>query len=127
MTLMSPPKAPDRLSPIDLDHLVKQVSGDRGVLIEILTLYHTLAPRYLSALEHSTTLAQLGERLHVLKSAAAGIGAWGVQDRARQIELNLKKGRPLDPEWIDDLAVTVEEGVRYIEALMESGERLPGS
>lgn len=128
MTRFTAPEPPrDALpgEPIDLGHLLRQTSGDRGVLIEVLTLYHTLAPRYLNTLEHSTTIAALQRNLHQLKSAAAGIGAWGVQARIRQIETALDEGRALDPEWIEDLAIAVEEGVRFVEHTLETGRGLP--
>lgn len=113
------PLGPTSREPIDVTHLLQQTAGDRGVLIEVLTLYCTMAPRYLAKIENSDSLTVLAEGLHTLKSAAAGIGAWLVQERVRDIEMALAAGQTLDPEWIDDLSVAVAEGVRFAGLLLE--------
>ncbi|MBK8083798.1 MAG: Hpt domain-containing protein [Devosia sp.] len=105
--------------PIDLDHLARQAMGDPGLTDEVLRLYASMSAVYMGRIEQSTTTAALLEHLHTLKSAAAGIGAWGVRDLARLAEDELRSGGPANPERIEDIAMAVAECSEYIAALLE--------
>lgn len=102
-------------SPIDMEHLSRQALGDPGLQDEVLRLYSRMSQVYLSRIEESTSVSMLLEHLHTLKSAAAGIGAWGVRDLARLVEDELRSGGPVRPERIEDIAVAVAECVAFIE------------
>lgn len=104
--------------PIDMEHLGAQTLGDPGLQEEVLRLYARMSQVYLSRIEDSTSAATLLENLHTLKSAAAGIGAWGVRDLARQSEDELRAGRPVNPERIEDIAMAVAECVSFIDGLV---------
>lgn len=104
--------------PIDLEHLNRQALGDPGLTDEVLRLYDTMSRVYLDRIEASTTVPGLIEQLQTLKSAAAGIGAWGVRDLARTAEDELRLGLPVNPERIDDIAMAVEECSVYIGGLL---------
>ncbi|RYG97268.1 MAG: Hpt domain-containing protein, partial [Alphaproteobacteria bacterium] len=95
--------------PIDMEHLARQALGDPGLQDEVLRLYARMSQVYLSRIENSTSLPMLVEHLHTLKSAASGIGAWGVRDLARQAEDHLRSGQPVNPELIEDIAIAVAE------------------
>ena len=105
--------------PIDMEHLGRQALGDPGLQDEVLRLYATMSQVYLSRIEDSTSITMLLEHLHTLKSAAAGIGAWGVRDLARQAEDELRSGQPANPERIEDIAVAVAECISFIDGFVE--------
>jgi len=105
--------------PIDMEHLGRQALGDPGLQDEVLRLYARMSQVYLDRIEDSTSIPMLLEHLHTLKSAAAGIGAWGVRDLARQAEDELRTGRPVNPERIEDIAVAVAECVTFIDSMVE--------
>jgi HPt (histidine-containing phosphotransfer) domain-containing protein len=109
-------------SPIDMDHLEQQAMGDPGLAEEVLRLYAGMSQVYLTRIEQSTSTAALLEHLHTLKSAAAGIGAWGVRDLARRAEEELRSGGAVNPEHIEDIAVAVAECVAYIDRLAPPSE-----
>lgn len=104
--------------PIDLEHLNRQALGDPGLTEEVLRLYATMAQVYLKRIEDSTTVSQLVEHLHTLKSAASGIGAWAVRDLAKRAEDALREGAPINPEHIQDIALAVAECDVYICSLI---------
>lgn len=108
--------------PIDMEHLGRQALGDPGLQDEVLRLYARMSQVYLGRIEDSTTIAMLLEHLHTLKSAAAGIGAWGVRDLARQAEDELRSGREVNPERIEDISMAVAECVTFIDSLVSAGE-----
>ena len=87
-------------APIDMDHLDQQSLGDPGLRDEVLRLYAQMSGIYLGRIEESTSIPLLLEHLHTLKSAAAGIGAWGVRDLAKRAEDALRSGAPVNPEHI---------------------------
>ena len=105
---------------VDLDHLARQAMGDPGLADEVLRLYAQMSAIYLARIEASTTVPVLLEHLHTLKSAASGIGAWGVRDLTRQAEDELRAGAPVNPERIADIAMAVEECGAFIAALVDS-------
>lgn len=104
---------------IDLDHLARQAMGDPGLADEVLRLYAQMSAIYLARIEASTTVPVLLEHLHTLKSAASGIGAWGVRDLTRRAEDELRAGAPVNPERIADIAMAVEECCTHISELVE--------
>lgn len=105
--------------PIDLDHLARQAMGDPGLTDEVLRLYAQMSVIYLGRIEASTSASSLIEHLHTLKSAASGIGAWGVRDLAKLAEDELRAGQPVNPERIDDIAMAVAECSTYIATLLD--------
>jgi HPt (histidine-containing phosphotransfer) domain-containing protein len=104
--------------PIDLVHLAKQTLGDHGLECEVLRLFDTMAQRYYARLELSTTVEELCVHLHSLKGAATGVGAWGIADLAKLAEDELKAGKPVNPERIDDLHMAVQEVSEFIGTLL---------
>ena len=107
-----------RNGPIDLEHLNRQALGDPGLTDEVLRLYDKMSRVYMDRVESSTSVVALMEHLQTLKSAAAGIGAWGVRDLARAAEDELRLGLPVNPERIDDLSMAVEECSAFISELL---------
>jgi HPt (histidine-containing phosphotransfer) domain-containing protein len=105
--------------PIDMEHLGRQALGDPGLQDEVLRLYATMSQVYMGRIEDSTSVPMLLEHLHTLKSAAAGIGAWGVRDLAKRTEDELRSGQPVNPERIEDIAIAVAECVAFIDDMVE--------
>jgi HPt (histidine-containing phosphotransfer) domain-containing protein len=102
-----------------MEHLGRQALGDPGLQEEVLRLYARMSQVYLGRLEGSTSVQMLLEHLHTLKSAAAGIGAWGVRDLAKQAEDELRSGQPVNPERIEDIALAVAECISFIDGFVE--------
>lgn len=109
-------------APIDMDHLDQQSLGDPGLRDEVLRLYAQMSGVYLGRIEESTSIPLLLEHLHTLKSAASGIGAWGVRDLARRAEDALRAGAPVNPEHIQDIAAAVADCQAFIEELVSAEE-----
>ena len=105
-------------SPIDMDHLDQQSLGDPGLRDEVLRLYSQMSQVYLGRIEASTSLVELQQHIHTLKSAAAGIGAWHVRDLAKHAEDALREGNPVNPEHIDAIAVAVAECRDFIDGIV---------
>jgi HPt (histidine-containing phosphotransfer) domain-containing protein len=100
--------------PIDMVHLNKQTLGDHALACEVLRLFDQMSRVYFDRLEASTTVPDLMRHLHTLKGAAAGIGAWGIADLAKTAEEELRDGKPVNPERIDDLDMAVHEVSAFI-------------
>lgn len=109
-------------APIDMDHLDQQSLGDPGLRDEVLRLYAQMSGIYLGRIEESTSIPLLLEHLHTLKSAAAGIGAWGVRDLAKRAEDALRSGAPVNPEHIQDIAAAVANCQAFIAELVSADE-----
>lgn len=109
-------------APIDMDHLDQQSLGDPGLRDEVLRLYAQMSGVYLGRIEESTSVPLLLEHLHTLKSAAAGIGAWGVRDLAKRAEDALRTGAPVNPEHIQDIAAAVADCQDFIAELVSADE-----
>jgi HPt (histidine-containing phosphotransfer) domain-containing protein len=105
-----------------MDHLDQQSLGDPGLRDEVLRLYAQMSSVYLGRIEESTSIPLLLEHLHTLKSAAAGIGAWGVRDLARRAEDALRLGEPVNPEHIQEIAAAVADCQRFIAELVSAEE-----
>jgi hypothetical protein len=115
MSVAMPPRAH---RPIDLVHLAKQTLGDHGLECEVLRLFDIMAQRYYARLELSTTVDELCVHLHSLRGAANGVGAWGIADLAKLTEDELRGGKPVNPERIDDLHIAVQEVSEFIGTLL---------
>jgi hypothetical protein len=116
---MEAPRQGRAHSPIDMEHLGRQALGDPGLQEEVLRIYAQMSAVYLQRLEASNSVPSLLEHLHTLKSAAAGIGAWGVRDLAGRAADELRAGQPVNPERIDDIAMAVAECSDYIAGLID--------
>ncbi|MBJ3783877.1 Hpt domain-containing protein [Devosia sediminis] len=108
------------MRPVDLVHLAKQCLGDENLELEILRLFETTLTTYFGRLKLATGFDDLAINLHSIKGAAAGVGAWGIADLAAALEKDLKAGRPLAPERIEDLGMEVEEVRDFIARMLAS-------
>jgi HPt (histidine-containing phosphotransfer) domain-containing protein len=106
------------MRPVDLVHLAKQCLGDENLELEILRLFDTTLVTYFGRLKLATSFDDLALNLHSIKGASAGVGAWGVTDLASALEKDLKAGRPLAPERIEDLGMAVEEVRDFIARML---------
>jgi len=95
--------------PVDLVHLARQCLGDENLELEVLRLFDTTLSTYFGRLKLATAYDDLAINLHSIKGASAGVGAWSVADLAQRLEKDLKGGRPLRAEQVDDLGMAVEE------------------
>ena len=102
---------PSSRRPIDLIHLARQSSGDRGLEGEILSLFrHQL----------KVAIVQLGmtsgrERrivAHTIKGSARAVGAFGVARLAERIEHETGKA-----SLIDDISEEADRVIEFIAAL----------
>lgn len=110
-------KRPQR--PIDMAHLAKQALGDWGIEVEVLRMFDEMVTMYFDRLESSQTVAELTMHLHTINGAAAGIGAWTLRDLAKTAEGELRAGKPVNPERIDDIGMAVEEVRTFIAELLK--------
>jgi HPt (histidine-containing phosphotransfer) domain-containing protein len=104
--------------PVDLVHLAKQCLGDENLELEVLRLFDTTLATYFGRLKLATSFDDLAINVHSIKGAAAGVGAWGVSELADGMEKDLRAGRPLLPERIDDLGLAVEEVRDFIRRML---------
>jgi len=104
--------------PIDLVHLARQCLGDAGLEHEILRLFDTTVKTYFSRLRLATTFDELAMNLHSLKGASSGVGAWSIAELARAAEADIKAGRALSPEQIDDIGIAVEEVSAFVTEML---------
>ena len=100
--------------PIDTMHLAKQAMGDPGLELEVLRLFDEVARVNFTRLESSATVPELLRHLHTLKGASVGIGAWALAEHAHIMEDELKAGKPVNPEHIQDIHMSVEEVRAFI-------------
>lgn len=107
-----------RRGPIDLVHLARQSLGDQGLQEEILRVFAQRIIVYYERIEMSTGLEELVGHLHVLRSAAVGVGAWSLAELAGVAEDELRAGAPVNPERIEDLGMAVQEVSGFIEQLV---------
>lgn len=109
------------LRPVDLVHLAKQCLGDEALEREVLRLFDTTLRDYYARLKMAASFDDLTLVLHSIKGAAGGVGAWAVADLAKAMEQEIRSGRPLTTERIDDLGLVVED-VRNFIARMVANE-----
>lgn len=100
-------------------HLEKQALGDKGLEGEVLRMFDQMSHIYFRRLETSTTVEDLLRHLHTLKGAAAGVGANAIAELARATEEELRAGKPVNPERIDDLGMAIHECSTFIGGLLE--------
>ena len=112
--------AKSRQSPIDMVHLAKQALGDPGLELEVLRLFDTTLQVNFARLESSTTVDEVLRHLHAIKGASAGVGANRVADLAATAEAELREGRPVNPERIDDIEMAIAECRGFIAAVLEA-------
>lgn len=103
---------------IDREHLSLQTLGDHGLEAEVLRLYEVMARAYFERIELSTDREQLAANMQALRMASAGIGAWGIAERAAMAEAAIAAGEPVDPEWVEDLGVAVAEVLALIDGIV---------
>jgi HPt (histidine-containing phosphotransfer) domain-containing protein len=104
--------------PVDMTHLAKQTLGDRGLEQEVLRLFDETSRVYMDRIDRSTSVDELMRHLHTLKSAALGVGARAIAELARNTEDELKAGKPVDPERIEDLHMAIAECSEWIERVL---------
>lgn len=117
-----PENAKRPMRPVDLVHLAKQCLGDENLEFEILRLFDTTLATYFDRLKLATSFDDLAINLHSIKGASAGVGAWSVSDLAGALEKDLKAGRPLTPERIEDLGMAIEEVRDFIARMLVNEE-----
>lgn len=100
--------------PIDHVHLAKQCLGDENLELEILRMYDPILVTYFGRMQKASSFDDLAVNLHSIRGASVGVGAWTVADLAASLEKDLRDGRPLSPERIDDLGIAIEEVRDYI-------------
>jgi HPt (histidine-containing phosphotransfer) domain-containing protein len=109
-----------QIRPIDLVHLAKQCLGDENLEREILRLFDTTLKTYYERLVIASGFDDLAMNLHSIKGAAVGVGAWTIADLAKGMETELRDGRPLKAERIDDLGIAVEEVRDFVSRMLAS-------
>lgn len=100
--------------PVDLVHLAKQCLGDEALEMEVLRLFDTTIRDYYARLKLAANFDDLALILHSIKGAAGGVGAWTVAELAKAMEHEIRSGRPLSQEKIDDLGLVVEDVREFI-------------
>ena len=111
-SLRDGPRAARR--PIDMMHLAKQSLGDANLEVELMRLFSEAASVYFGRLETATTVPDLLHHLHVLKGASVGIGAWSLAEHVHVMASELKAGKPVNPEHIEDIHLSVAEVQAFI-------------
>ena len=106
------------MRPVDLVHLAKQCLGDEALEIEVLRLFDTTIKDYYARLKMAASFDDLALVLHSIKGAAGGVGAWTIADLAKAMEHEIRSGRPLTQEKIDDLGLVVEDVREFIERMV---------
>lgn len=106
------------MRPVDLVHLAKQCLGDEALELEVLRLFDTTIKDYYGRLKMAASFDDLTLVLHSIKGAAGGVGAWAVADLAKAMEHEIRNGRPLTQERIDDLGIVVEDVRDFISRMV---------
>lgn len=105
----SPISHPRPQRPIDMAHLARQCLGDEFLEVEILRLFEETLATYFARLGLAESFDDLAVNLHTIRGASAGVGAVTVMEQAEALQAELKAGRALAPERINDLGMAVEE------------------
>jgi HPt (histidine-containing phosphotransfer) domain-containing protein len=108
------------MRPIDLVHLAKQCLGDENLEYEILRMFEKSLTTYFERLKLATSADDLHLNIHSIRGASAGVGAWTVAELAKAMENELREGRPLTSERIDDLGIAIEEVRDFIARMLTS-------
>jgi HPt (histidine-containing phosphotransfer) domain-containing protein len=101
--------------PVDLDHLARMTSGERGLEREVLQLFLTQTSRLVAALD--SLPAEAATLSHTLKGSARAIGAFRVADSAAALEEAVLLGRDSSAE-LAAVHAAVAEAQAAIEALL---------
>lgn len=108
------------MRPIDLVHLAKQCLGDENLECEILRMFDRSLATYFERLKLATSADDLHLNIHSIRGASAGVGAWTLSELAQAMENELRDGRPLTSERIDDLGIAIEEVRDFIARMLTS-------
>lgn len=100
--------------PVDLVHLAKQCLGDEALEREVLRLFDATIADYYQRLTLATSFDDLTLVLHSIKGASGGVGAWAIAEQAKAMEHEMRSGRPLSQEKIDDLGIMVGDVRNFI-------------
>ena len=102
-----------------LESLMDSIGGDAEFMTELIDTYLADAPDQLDALKASIAdrdVDGLVRPAHTLKSASASLGALGLAERCRQLELAAKAGSIEGAaESIDGIAAELERVVTALE------------
>lgn len=99
--------------PVDLAFLARQTGGDRALEEEVLRLFSKQASILGNELRSHRDIADRKRNAHTLKGAARAVGAFGLADRALQIE-----NEPDNPAPVKALLREVETVRDYIASLL---------
>ncbi|HDZ74906.1 MAG TPA: Hpt domain-containing protein [Aurantimonas coralicida] len=105
-------RCPSGRRPIDLVHLARQTSGDRGLETEVLGLLL----RHLELFEGRLEIASEDECrfiAHALKGTARNIGAFPLADAAQRFEDSV-----LDDEAVAALRAELDQTARFVRSLL---------
>ena len=108
----------DARGPVDMTHLAKQTLGDKGLEQEVLLMFEETSRVYFERIERSTSVDELMRHLHTLKGAAAGVGARAIAELARTAEDELRDGKDVNPERIEDLHMAIIECSEWIDRVV---------
>ncbi len=111
-------RSSDAHGPVDMTHLAQQTLGDKGLEQEVLRMFDESSRVYFERIERATSVDELMRHLHTLKGAAAGVGARAIAELARTAEDELKQGKHVNPERIEDLHMAVVECSEWIERVV---------
>jgi HPt (histidine-containing phosphotransfer) domain-containing protein len=107
-----------------LESLMDSVGGDAEFMTELIDTYITDAPQQLEALNASLAAGYvdgLVRPAHTLKSSSASLGALGLAERCRQLELAAKSGSLEGvTESIEGIAAELERVVTALERTKRS-------
>jgi HPt (histidine-containing phosphotransfer) domain-containing protein len=102
--------------PLDRDHLTRMALGDRALEREVLRMFEVQASRLVDALAEVPPDALA--LAHTLKGSARAIGAFGVADRAADLEAALQKSEAPD-EALAGLRDAVAQARAAIAAILK--------
>ncbi|MGJ8527600.1 Hpt domain-containing protein [Maritalea sp.] len=103
---------------IDLVYLARQTMGSKSLEIEILRLFKTQLEIHLDSFAESEDDGQLRMRLHTIKGASGGVGAFEIGQLAATAEAYLIKGEEIPDGQIDGLRQGIQSTVIYINQLL---------
>lgn len=108
--------------PVDLVHLAKQCLGDHALECEMLRLFDATLGDYHARLRLAASFDDIALILHSIKGAAGGVGASGLAETTKSMEREIRSGRPLTQERIDDLGLVIEDVRAFIDRVLATEE-----
>lgn len=102
---------PSRARPVDLVHLARQTLGDRELEREVLALFVQQATTVRDRIA-AASLAERAMLAHGLRGSAAGIGAFGIAQTAKDME-----HAPHDNTLVLHLAARIDEVKDFIASI----------